>query len=214
MTDTVRCLAEESSLLICDDRAPVRQALALRLASTRDPGLVRAVADGPALTEAFTARPADLVLIGVHPAAPAAAGEIGVLLDRHPTAVVIGYGAAQDSDLLTTAIAHGARGVMLWNPFVDRPGPSLPALGLASSTDADRSAGYLPLLTEREQQVLHAMSSGRSNQEIGRHLFLSEDTVKTHARRLYSKLGANDRAHAVAIGIRRGLLRLPVSTNA
>ena len=42
---------------------------------------------------------------------------------------------------------------------------------------------------------------------IIRELFLSEDTVKTHARRLFKKLGASDRAHAVALGFRWGLVR-------
>jgi DNA-binding NarL/FixJ family response regulator len=61
-------------------------------------------------------------------------------------------------------------------------------------------------LTERERQVLHGMADGRSNAEIGRELFVSEDTVKTHARRLFRKLGARDRAHAVAVGFRSGVL--------
>ena len=50
------------------------------------------------------------------------------------------------------------------------------------------------------------MSQGRSNAEIGRSLYLSEDTVKTHARRLFSKLGARDRAHAVALGMRHSFV--------
>lgn len=62
-------------------------------------------------------------------------------------------------------------------------------------------------LTKREIQVLIGMSNGRSNAQIGQELFLSEDTVKTHARRLFRKLGANDRAQAVAIGLRRGIIR-------
>jgi DNA-binding NarL/FixJ family response regulator len=61
-------------------------------------------------------------------------------------------------------------------------------------------------LTERELQVLRGMSDGKSNAEIGRELFVSEDTVKTHARRLFRKLGARDRAHAVASAFRAGLV--------
>ena len=61
-------------------------------------------------------------------------------------------------------------------------------------------------LTARELQVLVGMTEGKSNGEIGRELFLSEDTVKTHARRLFRKLGVNDRAQAVAHGFRRGLV--------
>lgn len=56
-------------------------------------------------------------------------------------------------------------------------------------------------LTIREHEVLRGMAEGLSNREIGTRLFLSEDTIKTHARRLYRKLGARDRAHAVRIGI-------------
>lgn len=62
-------------------------------------------------------------------------------------------------------------------------------------------------LTERELQVLRGMADGKSNAEIGRELFVSEDTVKTHARRLFRKLGARDRAHAVAAAFRAGLVK-------
>jgi DNA-binding NarL/FixJ family response regulator len=61
-------------------------------------------------------------------------------------------------------------------------------------------------LTERELQVLRGMAEGKSNAEIGRDLYVSEDTVKTHARRLFRKLKARDRAHAVAVGFRAGTL--------
>ncbi|SCF15004.1 helix-turn-helix transcriptional regulator [Micromonospora mirobrigensis] len=81
-------------------------------------------------------------------------------------------------------------------------------------TDGDAGAQRPPVpaerssvgLTERELQVLLGMAEGKSNAEIGRELFVSEDTVKTHARRLFRKLGARDRAHAVAAGFRAGLV--------
>lgn len=68
-------------------------------------------------------------------------------------------------------------------------------------------AGRRLALTEREMQVLRGMADGKSNAEIGRELFVSEDTVKTHARRLFRKLGARDRAHAVAAAFRAGIVR-------
>ncbi len=61
-------------------------------------------------------------------------------------------------------------------------------------------------LSVREMQVLTGMSQGKSNAQIGRELYLSEDTIKTHARRLFRKLGAKDRAEAVATGFRRGMM--------
>jgi len=61
-------------------------------------------------------------------------------------------------------------------------------------------------LSMREMQVLTGMSQGKSNAQIGRELYLSEDTIKTHARRLFRKLAVKDRAEAVATGFRRGLM--------
>ncbi len=63
------------------------------------------------------------------------------------------------------------------------------------------------LLTEREMQVLHLASYGHQNREIGGRLGgLSEDTVKTHFRRILKKLEATDRTHAVRRGFEVGLL--------
>lgn len=62
-------------------------------------------------------------------------------------------------------------------------------------------------VVEREMQVLLRMAQGLTNREIGSELYLTEDTVKTYARRLFAKLGARDRAHAVAIGYQKELLR-------
>ena len=71
---------------------------------------------------------------------------------------------------------------------------------------APRQAAGAVGLTDRELQVLQGMSRGLSNSEIGEDLFLSEDTIKTHARRLFRKMQVRDRAHAVAEGFRKGLL--------
>jgi DNA-binding NarL/FixJ family response regulator len=60
--------------------------------------------------------------------------------------------------------------------------------------------------TVRETQVLQLVSEGLVNREIGERLFLSEETVKSHVRHILAKLQARSRAHAVAIGFRRGLI--------
>ncbi len=67
-----------------------------------------------------------------------------------------------------------------------------------------RELGQEP--TAREIHVLQLISDGLANREIGGQLFLSEETVKSHVRHLLAKLQARSRAHAVAIGFRRGLL--------
>jgi DNA-binding NarL/FixJ family response regulator len=60
--------------------------------------------------------------------------------------------------------------------------------------------------TAREIEVLQLVSDGLVNREIGERLFLSEETVKSHVRHLLAKLQARSRAHAVAVGFRRGLI--------
>lgn len=64
-------------------------------------------------------------------------------------------------------------------------------------------------LTPREIEVLQGMVEGLANSDIGRRLYLSEDTIKTHAVRLYRKLHAPNRVCAVVEGLRRGLVRVP-----
>lgn len=61
-------------------------------------------------------------------------------------------------------------------------------------------------LSPREFEVLRLAAEGNSNGDIGRLLGIGENAVKTHTKRLYAKLGARDRANAVLIGYRRGLL--------
>jgi DNA-binding NarL/FixJ family response regulator len=60
--------------------------------------------------------------------------------------------------------------------------------------------------TPREVEVLQLIAAGLVNREIGVQLYLSEETVKSHVRHLLAKLQARSRAHAVAIGFRRGLI--------
>jgi DNA-binding NarL/FixJ family response regulator len=60
--------------------------------------------------------------------------------------------------------------------------------------------------TAREIEVLQLVADGLVNREIGERLFLSEETVKSHVRHLLAKLQARSRAHAVAVGFRRGLI--------
>jgi DNA-binding NarL/FixJ family response regulator len=61
-------------------------------------------------------------------------------------------------------------------------------------------------LTSRELAVLELVTNGMSNEEIAEQLYLSLNTVKTHIRTTYRKIGASTRAHAIIWGVRQGLL--------
>lgn len=120
----------------------------------------------------------------------AAAPDLAVLVTAAPP-------IARDAErrLAVNALTRGARGYLRANP---EPGPVPSRAGEHPS---------ITRLSDRELQVLRGMTDGLTNGAIAAELFLSEDTVKTHIRRLFRKLGATDRAHAVARGFRQGLLR-------
>ena len=64
-------------------------------------------------------------------------------------------------------------------------------------------------LTEREMEVLRLIAAGNANKKIAAQLFIAEETVKRHVTGILAKLGANDRTHAVTIGLKRGIIELP-----
>jgi DNA-binding NarL/FixJ family response regulator len=99
----------------------------------------------------------------------------------------LGGGSAARPHMVAT-VAHASTA-----PTTMRTGPSTPS--------QDSSP-----LSEREHQVPLGMSEGKSNGEIGRELFLAQDTINTHARRMFRKLQVGDRAEAVAHGFRHSLL--------
>jgi DNA-binding NarL/FixJ family response regulator len=63
-------------------------------------------------------------------------------------------------------------------------------------------------LTAREVEVLQHISGGNRNRDIARELFITEETVKVHIKHIMEKLGASDRTQAVAIALRRGIIKL------
>jgi two-component system NarL family response regulator len=71
---------------------------------------------------------------------------------------------------------------------------------------ADRVSGAE--LTEREMVVLRALATGQSNKEIGRSLFISETTVKSHLKSIFTKLNVLSRTEAIAAAARRGIVQL------
>ena len=70
---------------------------------------------------------------------------------------------------------------------------------------AERVSG--PELSEREKVVLQALATGQSNKEIGRTLFISETTVKAHLKSIFTKLNVLSRTEAIAVALRRGMVR-------
>ncbi len=106
---------------------------------------------------------------------------------------------------LVNAIRRVAGGDAVLSPQVTRH--LLDELGPLLPDPAQSSDGRLQLLTDREREVLVAVSEGLSNQEIADRLYLSEATIKSHVSRVLSKLGLRDRVQAVIFAFEAGLVR-------
>lgn len=121
-------------------------------------------------------------------------------------------------DALFAALDAGA------NAFVDKSAPAADvvsalnrAIDSPSSFSADGLAAAMrrrdqdtgPSLTQREQQVLNLLGDGYGVSQIARRLHIGESTTKTHIAKIYSKLGAGNRAQAIMSAIRLGLLAAP-----
>jgi DNA-binding NarL/FixJ family response regulator len=208
-----------TTVLICDDHRIVREGLRQFVADVPGVDRVATAASGEEVLARYEVEQPDLVLMDVQMPGLGGLEATRRLVRSHPEARVIMLTAADDRDNVATAVANGATGYLLKDVSreelcaavahalagQDLVAPSM-RRAMTERIAAARHTDPSTNLTERELQVLRGMSQGKSNAEIGRSLYLSEDTVKTHARRLFRKLGVNDRAQAVALGFRRGFV--------
>ena len=207
-----------TSVLICDDHRIVREGLRQFVAAVPGVDNVETAASGEEVLARYPHEHPDLILMDVRMPGLGGLETTRRLVAEHPEAKVIMLTAADDRDQVAAAVTSGARGYLLKDVSHEElcaavahalDGMDLvePSLRRALATrEPNRSGPPQAQLTQRELQVLTGMSQGKSNSAIGRELYLSEDTIKTHARRLFRKLGVNDRAQAVALGFRRGLV--------
>lgn len=107
-----------------------------------------------------------------------------------------------EPEQLVSAIKVVSAGEALLSPSVTRR--------LIEEFTRNRPVGnpeLLAELTDREREVLELICRGLSNQELAEQLFIADNTVKTHIKRILAKLGARDRAQAIVIAYESGLIR-------
>ena len=137
--------------------------------------------------------------------------------DELPTKVVF-VSAYIDSEIVYAAIGGGARAYLSKDATRQQICDAIAAVARGGTVFASevqtglareiqmRSADTDVVLTSREREILALTAEGLLAPEIGRRLYLSPATIKTHLQRVYGKLGVSDRAAAVAEAMRRGLL--------
>jgi DNA-binding NarL/FixJ family response regulator len=205
-------------LLVADDHPVVRDGLRAMLATQPDMELVGEAATGTeAVAHARALRP-DVVLMDLQMPDLDGPGAIAALRQQVPEVQVLvltTYGTDAD---ITRAVDAGATGYLLKDAPREQlfgairsaaRGESVLSPSVATRVLGRMRAPAEEALSPRELEILQAVARGLSNKDIGRRLYVSEATVKTHLLRIFSKLGVDDRTAAVTVALERGIIRLP-----
>ncbi len=201
-------------ILSIDDHPAFREGLAAILNTQEDMRLIGQASTAQQGILAYNEHLPDVTLMDVRLPDISGIEALAAIRASDPGARVLMLSTFQGDASIARSLAAGARGYMLKTMI---PGEMLDAIRTVHAGEkcipplvATQLAAYLSEqpLTLRESEILKHVSTGNSNQDIGKLLFISEQTVKAHLRHIMDKLGASDRAHSVAIAVRRGFLEL------
>jgi DNA-binding NarL/FixJ family response regulator len=201
-------------ILTVDDHALLRHGIAALINGESDMKLVAEASDGREAIERFRLHRPDVTLMDLQmPALNGIEAIIGIR-SEFPNARIIVLTTYTGDVQVLRALKAGARGYMLkahvGRELLDtiravhagqkRIPPEVAAELAEHATDED--------LTSRELDVLRLIAAGNANKEVAGQLSITEETVKSHVTSILAKLGANDRTHAVTIGLKRGVIEL------
>jgi DNA-binding NarL/FixJ family response regulator len=204
-------------ILLVDDHPVVRAGLRALIDGQDDLSVVGEADSLDAALAAVRSEGPDVVLMDLSLGSASVGGaEITARLRElaQPPEVLVLTTYDTESDILR-ALDAGARGYLLKDapPAELFAGIRATARGetvlapAVAATLVRRTARPGPTITEREVEVLELLSRGLGNKEMARELFVSEATVKSHLSHIYSKLGVDTRAGAVAAAIDRRIIR-------
>jgi DNA-binding NarL/FixJ family response regulator len=204
------------SVLLVENQELVRLGVRAALAGEADIEIAAEASDGAQGLELFRSLQPDIVILSLRLPDTCAVDDIPKYFERGAAArVIVLAGHAGDAEI-KKSIEEGALG------FVTKDVSSDELVRAVRIVAGGRK--YIPgeiaaivsenlgseTLTRAELRVLEMLVGGMSNKEIGFGLDVSENTVKTHIKNVFGKLGVSDRTSAVTAAIRRGLVRIDV----
>jgi DNA-binding NarL/FixJ family response regulator len=201
-------------ILTVDDHPLLRKGIAALVNAEADMKLVAEAANGEEAIEAFRSHRPDVTLMDIQMPSIDGVEAIERIREEFPNARIIVLTTYTGDVQVLRALRAGARGYLLKGHVhrelletiravhagQKRISPDIAAELASHATDDE--------LTEREINVLRLIGAGNANKQIADQLSIGEATVKSHVTNILSKLGANDRSHAVTIGLKRGIIEL------
>lgn len=202
-------------ILTVDDHALLREGIAALVNGEADMKLVAEARNGEEAVEKFRTHRPDVTLMDLQMPTLNGIEAIQLIESEFPGARIIVLTTYTGDAQVLRALKAGARGYVLKGQVHRELLDAIRAVHAGqkrippeiASELAERAAD--DELTEREIEVLQLIAAGNANKVIADELSISQDTVKSHVSSILSKLGANDRTHAVMIGLQRGIIELP-----
>jgi DNA-binding NarL/FixJ family response regulator len=201
-------------ILLVDDHPLLRQGVALLAAGEPDMQLVAEASNGLEAVEQFRKHRPDVTLMDLQMPAMNGIDAMSTIRAEFPDARFIVLTTYTGDVQVLRALKAGARAYLLKSLLRKELLDTIRAVHAGqkriSAEVATQLADHVAddLLTPREVDVLRLIADGMANKIVADQLKISEDTVKGHVKNILSKLGANDRTHAVTIGLKRGIIEL------
>ena len=205
---------DQVRVLTVDDHVLIREGIAALIANQNDMRLVAEAANGHEAIEQFRSHHPDITLMDLQMPEMNGIDALIAIRSEFPEARIIVLTTYAGDALCKRAMRAGAYAYILKGnvrkDLLDtiravRAGKKFIHAEVAAelATHATDDA-----LSNREIEVLSLIAKGNSNKLVADHLSISEDTVKGHVKSILSKLGVNDRTHAVTVGLKRGIIEL------
>ena len=205
-------------ILVVDDHPVTLDGLKSTLASSDEVEIVGQATTGEEAVDAVSRLHPDVVFMDVRMPGMGGIEATRIIRDENPATRVILFTVEESRQAISEAIQAGVSGYLLKDVSAEELvnaarlamedkaviHPSLTRAFIEEVRFVDRRPDTP--LSKREVQILQMVAYGSTTKEVAHDLGISPHTVKTHLERIFEKLGANDRAQAVAIAIRRGLV--------
>jgi two-component system, NarL family, response regulator len=207
-------LFEVNTVLIADHHPVVREGLATLINRRSDMRVVAEAANGREAVEKFLAHSPDIALLELRLPIMDGVEAVMSICEKMPAARLVIFTTCKGEEDIYRAVKAGAFGYLLKETPLNEVVECIRAVARGSRWIPPGVAAMLGkrvadrALTARELEVIRALTSGKSNKEIGTLLDISEATVKVHITHILEKLKVTGRTEAINVAMRRGLVHI------
>ena len=205
---------EKIRVLVADDHAIVRMGLVALLATEQDIEIVGEAEDGREAVKKSVATKPDVVIMDIMMPILDGIAATSEIIKRAPGVKVLILTTSSSSDDYSRALAAGAHGIVV------KRAANMELLSALRSVASEKKVispearrlmqedPPIPKLTDRQLGIIHSMMRGLTNREIATQFNITPNCVKAHIKRVCNKIGAANRTEAVAIAMRKHLLKI------